>query len=169
MSEPFAISSISSGSGVIGLSRLPGLYGDLQADINVVIRWQPSLVVSLTEWEEMEKTTSHSMKDILDINGIDWFHLPIRDYAGPSGASAEAWPKLSAIIHRSLNNSGRILLHCRGGHGRSGMIALRLLVDQGELPEIALERLRVARPGAVETREQADWASLPARQDRATI
>jgi len=169
MGEPFAISNLSSGNGVIGISRLPGLHGDLQADIDNVIRWQPNLVVSMTEWKEMEQAGSHSMKNILNINGIEWFHLPIRDYGAPSGASAEAWPRLSATIHRSLDNSGRVLLHCRGGHGRSGMIALRLLVERGELPDIALMRLRAARPGAIETREQADWASLSARQDGSTI
>ena len=52
-----------------------------------------------------------------------------------------------------------LLLHCRGGQGRSGMIALRLLVERGEAPDAGLTRLRQARPGAVETAAQLAWAS----------
>ena len=35
-----------------------------------------------------------------------------------------------------------------------------LLVEAGEAPEAALQRLRAARPCAVETKAQARWASL---------
>jgi ADP-ribosyl-[dinitrogen reductase] hydrolase len=34
------------------------------------------------------------------------------------------------------------------------LIAARLLIELGEAPRKALERVRAARPGAVETREQ---------------
>ena len=51
-----------------------------------------------------------------------------------------------------------MLVHCRGGCGRSGMAVLRLMVEAGEAPEEALARLRAVRPCAVETEAQMDWA-----------
>ena len=42
-----------------------------------------------------------------------------------------AWPGNSTFMHRTLDKGGAVLLRCRGGQGRSGMIALRLLVERG--------------------------------------
>jgi hypothetical protein len=39
------------------------------------------------------------------------------------------------------------------------MIALRLMVEDGEAPDAALARLRAARPCAVETNAQMRWAT----------
>jgi ADP-ribosyl-[dinitrogen reductase] hydrolase len=47
-----------------------------------------------------------------------------------------------------------VLLHCRGGLGRSGTIAARLLVELGENPRVAIDRVRRARHGAIETPAQ---------------
>ncbi|MDG0986802.1 MAG: protein-tyrosine phosphatase family protein, partial [Paracoccaceae bacterium] len=52
----------------------------------------------------------------------------------------------------------RILVHCRGGCGRTGMIVLRIMVEFGENPDKALQRLRRIRPCAVETKDQENWA-----------
>jgi protein-tyrosine phosphatase len=46
-----------------------------------------------------------------------------------------------------------------GGCGRSGTAALRLMVEAGENPKAALQRLRAVRPCAVETPEQFQWAA----------
>eukprot|EP00913_Durusdinium_trenchii_P034016 g31843.t1 len=49
----------------------------------------------------------------------------------------------------------RLVVHCRGGIGRAGTVASRLLVELGvATPEEALRRVRAARPGAVETWDQ---------------
>ena len=50
-----------------------------------------------------------------------------------------------------------VVVHCRGGLGRTGLIAVRLLVELGESPVSALVRVRAARPGAVETVEQEKY------------
>ena len=41
------------------------------------------------------------------------------------------------------------------------MIVLRIMIEFGEDPEEALERLRKIRPCAVETKAQENWAKLP--------
>jgi len=48
-------------------------------------------------------------------------------------------------------------VHCRGGLGRSGMIAARMLVELGTPADEAIARVRSARPGAVETSEQVAY------------
>jgi len=155
---PIATVSLEEG-GRVGICRLPGLHGDLASDVGAIVEWNPKIVISLTERPEMEQCGSGNLAAELADAGIDWFHLPIRDYGAPDGDSATAWPNLAARLHKVLDDGNAVLLHCRGGRGRSGMIALRILVERGEGAEAGLTRLRSARPGAVETPEQLAWAS----------
>jgi protein-tyrosine phosphatase len=159
MVEPYAIATLSlPRGGRLGVSRLPGAGGDLAADAATISAWRADLVVSMTETAEMEHLGAGDLPVSLRSSGIAWAHLPIRDFGAPDGASRSAWPGLSHRIHAVLDRGGSVLLHCRGGLGRSGMLALRLMVERGEDGRSAVERLRAARPGAVETDAQMAWA-----------
>lgn len=149
--------------GRLGLCRLPGLYGDLESDLVQVRQWAPAIVVSMTELAEMDRCGSGALGSLLSREGIDWMHLPVRDFAGLSADGEAQWPGLSRRLHTLLDDGEGVLLHCRGGKGRSGMIALRLLVERGEDADVAFKRLRRERPGAVETEEQWAWATMTGR------
>src|SRR5207245_7627296 len=57
-------------------------------------------------------------------------------------------------LHAWLAERRNVLIHCTGGLGRSGMIAARLMVELGEEPRLAMQRVRAARPGAIEAAAQ---------------
>ena len=48
------------------------------------------------------------------------------------------------------------LARCRGGIGRAGTIAARLLVELGVEPATAIAIVRAVRPGAIETSETSE-------------
>lgn len=50
----FEVFEISLGVGLLGMSPLPGLSGDFEADIKHIINWRPTCIVSLTETNEMK-------------------------------------------------------------------------------------------------------------------
>jgi len=165
MSKPFQIVTIPLG-GRIGICPLPGRGGDLAGDLEAIAAWRPALVVSMTEATEMAALGVADLPARLGQAGIAWRHFPIVDFGTPAPDALPAWSPLSAESHAALDQGEGVLLHCRGGLGRSGMIALRLMVERGEEPEAALARLRQIRPGAVETEEQREWAScLPSDAD----
>lgn len=56
-----------------------------------------------------------------------------------------------------LRDGGRVLVHCRGGLGRAGTVAARLLVELGDPAAVAVECVRQARPGAIETAAQLEY------------
>ena len=59
----------------------------------------------------------------------------------------------------------RSSFHCKGGLGRAGMVAARLLVESGYTPEDAIERVRAARPGAIETQAQERYVLAQGSRD----
>ncbi|SHJ58460.1 Dual specificity phosphatase, catalytic domain [Shimia gijangensis] len=154
----FVITSLSAGRGVIGICPAPGRYGDFAADLDTLLAWQPALVLSVTELAELDRIGAESFPDKLAHAGIEWAYLPIRDFGAPEGKTLAHWPETSQQVRATLDKGGRVLVHCFGGCGRSGMAILRLLVEMGENGAEALNRLRVVRPCAVETEAQMQWA-----------
>ncbi len=153
--------------GVIGLTLCPGkkdqaaMTGawkrDLETDVAAIRAWGAGAVVCLMESFELKLLDVEALSETVESEGMRWFHLPIRDVSVPSVAFENLWtvkgPELRAIVSKG----GRVLVHCRGGLGRSGMVAARLLVEFGMKPDAAIALVRKHRPGAIETAAQEDY------------
>lgn len=157
----FTIADLPLLHGRIGICPLPGRGGFYEADLAALIRWSPDMVLTLTPAAEMQARGAASLASDLALHGIAWRHLPIPDFGTPPRETDALWPETSAQALSLLAGGGRILAHCQGGCGRSGMALLRLMVDSGEEAASALARLRIVRPCAVETPAQLAWASTP--------
>lgn len=156
MEKPFELNALELGGGSLGLCPLPAGPGARAA----VAAFAPALVVSMTPPAEMAAAGAGDLAGWLAGQGIGWAGFPVEDFGTPQ-AGAD-WPALAARVRAALADGGRVVLHCRAGLGRTGMVALRLMVEAGEAPGAALARLRAARPGTVETEAQYRWASSPA-------
>jgi protein-tyrosine phosphatase len=144
-------------AGIAGICPMPGRQGDYTGDMARLLGWQPSLVVTLAATGELAAKGAADLPQDLAAAGIAWAHLPIPDFGTPPRAMRAQWPGIA----RGLLRAPRLLVHCMGGCGRSGMILLRLMIEQGEDPDSALARLRAVRPCAVETKAQLRWATGP--------
>ena len=86
-----------------------------------------------------------------------WWHLSIVDSGIPSRHFEHARNRAGEDLRRLLVAGEGIVVDCRGGLGRTGIVAARLLVEFGEAPESALFRVRRARTGTVENRLQEEY------------
>lgn len=118
------IAEIALGQGALGLCPMPGRSGAYAADLTVLQNWQPDLVISLTTGAELARIAPNLAAD-LAAAGIAWRPFPIADFDIP-GAD---WPSIATAAHGCLGAGGKVLLHCMGGCGRSGSVALRLMVE----------------------------------------
>lgn len=155
----FTIAELPLGAGRIGLCPLPGRTGDYAGDLAALKAWRPDIVLTLVSEIELEAGGAEDLARDLRQGGIAWWHLPVTDFRSPCNGTASLWPAFSQAARGALARGGRVLAHCYGGCGRSGMALMRLMVDAGEDPPSALARLRKVRPCAVETAAQAAWAS----------
>ena len=66
----------------------------------------------------------------------------------------QEWDIAGEELRSILRSGSDVLVHCRGGLGRAGTIAARLLVELGLEPAMAIASVRRVRPGAIETSDQ---------------
>jgi hypothetical protein len=153
------IASLPVGGGLLALCPMPGRGGAYDADLRAVLAFGPALVLSMTPGAEMAGRGAAGLGADLTDHGIGWRHFPVADFGVPGAGDAEPWARIQAEALAVLQGGGRVLVHCMGGCGRSGMAVLRLMVTAGEAPDQALARLRAVRPCAVETEAQLVWAA----------
>lgn len=154
------IAEIKIGNGYLAITPMPGRQGHYADDLGRILSWQPSLVISLATRAELDSYAPTFAADLAQ-NDCAWLHFPISDFGTPE----VVWSDAARMAHRVLARNGKLLVHCMMGCGRSGMIALRLMVEAGENPKQALIRLRSFRPCAVETDAQYTWAVNPGHVD----
>lgn len=165
-SFPLRIAEVRFGEreGRLGLTLCPGKkdpeYGwdrDLQEDLRVIRNWGASLIISLIEPHEFRLLQVPEFGDSATQFGMSWIHLPIRDVDIPDDRFESGWSAVRPEIHHRIGTGERILIHCRGGLGRTGLVAARILVERGCLPRDAVHRVRAVRPGAIETLAQEQY------------
>ncbi|MCJ2089752.1 ADP-ribosylglycohydrolase family protein [Methylobacterium sp. E-005] len=145
-----------------GKKQMGGMAGDhdrdLAADLDTVAAWGAAAVVTLMEGDELARYRITGIGDEVRARFMEWHHLPIRDFHTPDATFEATWPLYSARLRSLVAAGNRVLVHCRGGLGRAGMVAARLLVEMGTDPETAIAAVRRARdPKAIETSDQEAW------------
>jgi ADP-ribosyl-[dinitrogen reductase] hydrolase len=137
------------------VSAMSGFWDrDLDADLDAIAEWNASAVVTLIEDHEFAALEVEGLGDAVRLRHMDWYHLPIRDVSVPGPALEKAWATVGAQLRQRLQNGFNVVIHCKGGIGRAGTIAARLLVEFGMNPNEAIAAVRAVRPGAIETAEQ---------------
>jgi protein-tyrosine phosphatase len=89
-------------------------------------------------------------------HGMAFSSLPIPDRQVPSSES-----EISAVLdglEADLSAGKNIVIHCRQGIGRTGLVAACLLIAKGMTPDGAVRTLSLAREIPIpETEEQRRW------------
>ena len=147
--------------GRLGLTMCPGRKDplcnwdrDLKEDIRAIRIWGAGIVVTLIEDHEIRTLAIEDLEQQVLANKMDWVHLPILDMNVPDQRFEDRWVSVGPQLHERLDSGDRILIHCRVGLGRTGLVAARMLVERGCDPRIAIRRIRSIRPHAIQTAEQ---------------
>ncbi|MEJ6010475.1 ADP-ribosylglycohydrolase family protein [Novosphingobium aquae] len=169
ISHPLEIASVrpAPGFGRVGITFCPGkqqpsaLTGswqrDLKLDVEAIADFGAAAVVTLIEDHEFEELAVRGLGDEVRRQHMEWVHLPIADMGTPSSAFERRWCEASPGLHARLRDGFDVVVHCKGGLGRAGTIAARLLVELGMSPTHAIAQVRDVRPGALETQEQMQY------------
>jgi protein-tyrosine phosphatase len=113
-------------------------------------------VVSLLTSEEEQDLDLVREEAAVKAQGMKFVSFPILDRQVPNSET-----EMTAILERidaQLLAGRNVVVHCRQGIGRTGLVGACLLVTKGVNPEEALNSLSVARGNPLpETAEQRRW------------
>ncbi len=167
--SPLRIAAVSpdSGFGRIGITLCPGkvdahawrgpVARNLGTDLDVVERWGATAVVSLITDREIKELSVCGLPGAVRDRHMEWWHAPIPDGQPPGPEFEEVWTVVGEAIRDRLRLGFDVLVHCKGGLGRAGTIAARLLVELDVSPEDAIRIVRDARSqDAIETPQQEE-------------
>ncbi len=116
----------------------------------------------ITAIVNMRKKSIHP-KNFVD--GFAYLHLPTSDWHAPTLENLE---KGVTFIKNSLDQGGKVYIHCRLGEGRGPTMALAYLVSTGLTFEDAFLSVKKVRPFIRLTRSQVAqikyYATLKAKQ-----
>jgi protein-tyrosine phosphatase len=113
-------------------------------------------VVSLLTPEEEKDLDLTQESRVTGEQGMKFISFPIPDRQVPSSQT-----EIAAILERidgELSEGRNVVVHCRQGIGRTGLVGACLFVSKGASPEKALRTLSAARGNPIpETDEQRRW------------
>jgi ADP-ribosyl-[dinitrogen reductase] hydrolase len=127
---------------------------DLALDLDAIRDWGAAAIVTLLEQYEFALLRVERLGEEVLRRRMLWFHLPIVDVSIPDERFERDWDVAGGELRAILRSGRDVLVHCRGGLGRAGTIAARLLVELGMVPSEAVALVRAARQGAIETLRQ---------------
>lgn len=149
-------------TGRIGMTFAPGKYqpggatGHWERDLSIDVRGlgdkhQAHVLVSLIEGHELSELRIEGLVVACEARHIRVLRRPFPDQGVPSVELART---IVTEILEAVTRGENVVIHCKGGLGRTGLIAACALVATGVAPARAIEVVRTVRDGAIENPAQ---------------
>lgn len=159
-------------AGRLGIAMAPGRHDragsvswwrDLHADLRRLRHvHRAQLLVTLLTDEELRDLGIANLAEELDVHGLEAARLPIRDGGVPAPQQIDETMGLLYDVVSHVRDGHTVVVHCRAGQGRSGMLAAMTLAALGVDPAEAIARVREVQPRAVETVGQEAYVGVAA-------
>ena len=161
--QPFHIHTINNGTlSAMAMPNARSLESDLQALGNTGI----DKILCLLEEAESQQLGLQNQPSLTEKTGMEFQRFPIPDYGVPDFLDLQI---LITQIRRDLEDGKHLLVHCRGGVGRTGLICSCVLVTMGQNVPDAISIVTSKRGEQVpETPEQIDMIIRYAARNRNT-
>ncbi len=120
------------GSGQLILTPCPGTKQCTLSDSLTQLKQAGAMaVVTMMTRTELQANQVADIEEQCKALDLSWFHLPIEDDNAPNGYFSVKWSEISAQLHQLLDQDLTLVLHCKGGSGRTGLVAAQLLLERG--------------------------------------
>ncbi|MDQ3727711.1 MAG: dual specificity protein phosphatase family protein [Thermoproteota archaeon] len=94
----------------------------------------------------------------IDGTDIDYLHLTVEDYGVPN---MEVLDEAVNYIDNKIQSGKPVLVHCAAGKGRTGALLAAYMIKKENLTaEQAIEKIRLMRPGSVQSVTQETALSM---------
>lgn len=148
--HPYDCFTETGGSGRLIFTPCPGTKDAALADALLTLREAgATALITLMPDEELSQNSVTSLPAQCQALGIEWFQLPVADESVPGADFDERWQQHLPRILALLDADQAIAIHCKGGSGRTGLIAARILMARGVPLTEAVSQVQTLRPQAI--------------------
>ena len=158
MSHPYDLLGIPGIPGKLIFTPCPGTKDtSLAAALAALKRAGASAVITLMPQNELAANGAEHIARHCEALGLAWYHLPVADEQVPQEDFAQGWKASRQAILEQLRAGQALAIHCKGGSGRTGLIAARLLIEAGIARSEAIVLVQSLRPRAIQHPAHRDW------------
>ena len=148
MKHPFDILPLSSGQLIF--TPCPGTKdASLHDSLAQLKAAGAAALITLMPAQELTQNNADNIGAICNELGLQWFQLPIEDDCAPEQPFEQAFAAHKAAILALLQNGQAVAIHCKGGSGRTGLMAAILMTQLGYSKADATAQVQSLRPKAL--------------------
>lgn len=160
MTHPYDLLDIPETSAHLVFTPCPGTRDTTVASaVDTLKAAGAKAVITLMPSEELARNDASELAKLCAERDLEWFHLPVADEQVPLSDFDASWQTASPRIRQLLDDGDSIAIHCKGGSGRTGLIAARILIDRGMPRPQAIEKVQALRPKAIQHPAHQRWLS----------
>ena len=158
MPHPFDVLDTPQAPGHLIFTPCPGTRGtSLDEALATLKTAGANALITLMPEAELAANQASDLAELCAKHGLQWLHLPVADEQVPLDDFDAAWGRHRERILSLLADSGTLAIHCKGGSGRTGLIAARILVELGLARKAAVQRVQALRPKAIQHPAHVSW------------
>ncbi len=158
MSHPYDLLNIPGHAGRLMFTPCPGTKGTRVSEALTTIESAGAQVlVTLMPDTELAANQADDLPARCAELGIEWLQLPVADEQAPLADFDTAWRRHRDTILARLADGATLAIHCKGGSGRTGLIAARILIELGIPREAAVNQVQALRPKAIQHPAHVGW------------
>lgn len=151
MSHPFDVFSTPVFSGKLLFTPCPATKDTSLVDaVHTLKQAGASGIITLMADVELAENAAAELGQVCQQLGLQWYQLPVADDAAPAADFQAAWQQHSGDILQRLNAGETLAIHCKGGSGRTGLIAAQIVLTAGGELQETIEAVQTIRPRALQ-------------------
>ncbi|MES2823249.1 MAG: tyrosine-protein phosphatase [Pseudomonadota bacterium] len=151
LAHPIFPITIGRGIGKVLLTPCPGTQeASLGDSLGQLAAAGAMAVITLMPLEEMQRNAVTDLPELSAQLGLQWLYFPIEENHAPEKAFHQAWQTDKSTVHQLLTSGKSIAIHCKNGTSRAGLVAALILLEQGLPWKQVMQRVRAARPNALQ-------------------
>ncbi|NMF48695.1 protein phosphatase [Pseudoalteromonas arctica] len=155
--HPYDVLSLNNGANIIFTPCPSTKTQNLEDSIATLKAAGTNILLSLMPQKELEKNNVETINSECNKHDITWFHLPINDDEAPKQPFTSSWNTHKTDILQAIQHKQTIAIHCKGGTGRTGLVAALILNSAGYTKEEVYNLVQGIRPKALTIKLQKEY------------
>jgi len=169
MSHPFDVFRTPVFAGQLLFTPCPATKGtSLIESVTTLKQAGATGIITLMADTELAENGASDLSLVCQQTGLQWYQLPVADDAAPAADFQAAWQQHSAEILRRLHAGEILAIHCKGGSGRTGLIAAQIVLAAGGELDMTIAAVQALRPRALQHPAHLAYLQKVATQESAT-